>query len=99
MTRFVHIEDIPEDTPEPLGSILRAIKQNLEVLAGHTGDMVDRAVKHGDVKVADAIQQSAAAAGNPPTQAEFDLVVADITELRTRYNYLAALLRGETVGS
>lgn len=99
MSRLVVIPNI-EGVQEPMASILRALKQNAEVMSGQTGDdKTERAVKFGDVKVADLDpQQSTPAAGDPPTQAEFDKLVADFTALRERYNYLVALLRGETMG-
>ena len=98
--RFTSIGEIPADLPAGLSPILQAMKQNLEMLAGQIGtDKLARAVTFGAVTVKDVEQDSAEAAGDPPTAAEFALVIADIQQLAEAHNYLAAQLRGEEVGT
>ena len=100
MRRFAQIPEIPDDLPQGLTTILQALKQNLDSLAGLRAiDKLSQAVKFGDVHVADVEQQSVAAAGSPPTKAEFDKAVEDLANLTKAYNYLATQLRGEEVGT
>jgi hypothetical protein len=100
MSRFAQIPEIPDDLPQGLTTILQAMKQNLESLAGLRGvDRLSQAVKFGDMQVSDVAQQSTVAAGSPPTKAEFDKAVEDIENLTKTHNYLAAQLRGEKVGT
>ena len=100
MRRFAQVPEIPDDLPQGLTTILQAMKQNLESLAGLRGvDKLSQAVKFGDMKVSDVVQQSTVAAGSPPTKTEFDKAVEDIENLTKAHNYLAAQLRGEEVGT
>lgn len=100
MSRLAQIPDIPAGLPEGLEPVLRSMKQNLELLAGQRGaDRLTKAVLYGAVDAGDLQQQSAAAAGSPPTKTEFDLLIADMESVVTRFNYLVAQLRGEDVGT
>jgi len=99
VSRLVQIPDVPEGIQEPLAGYLAIMKQHIEVLSARTGDKAAHAIKYGDVRVADADPQQSAYSAGAPTKAEFDAAVDDITSLRDRYNYVAALLRGEKVGS
>jgi hypothetical protein len=100
MSRFAQIPEIPSGLPHGLTPILQAMKQNLDSLAGLRGiDKLSQAVKFGDMRAADVEQQSAVAAGTPPTKAEFDKAVEDLENLTRAYNYLATQLRGEEVGT
>jgi hypothetical protein len=99
MSRFAQIPEIPSDLPQGLTTILQAIKQNLDSLAGLRGiDKLSQAVKFGDMQVSDVEQQSVVAVA-APTKAEFDKAVEDLANLTKAYNYLAAQLRGEKVGT
>lgn len=99
MNRFAQIPEIPDDLPQGLTTILQAMKQNLESLAGLRGvDKLSQAVKFGDVRVSDVAQQSMVAVA-APTKAEFDKAVEDLESLARAHNYLAAQLRGEKVGT
>lgn len=99
MSRFAPIPDVPEGTPPDLAVMLRAIKQNIELLTGQAGiDKRGEAIRYGSLGTADLAQQSSAAAASPPTKAEFDAAVADIEAIVKAHNYLAAQLRGEEAG-
>lgn len=98
--RLVPIPSIPPSADAEVQAVLAALKQNVEVLAGFTGDKESRALLYGALNVGELDQQqSAAAAANPPTKTEFDLVVTDLTTLRDRVNYLLARLRGDPTGT
>lgn len=100
MSRFAQIPEIPAGLPEGLTPVLAAMKQNLELMAAQRGaDRLSASVLYGAIKASEFTRTSAGAAGDPPTQAEFDAVVADLEQLATSYNYLLAQLRGEDVGT
>lgn len=100
MSRFAPIAEIPEGLPAGLSPVLQSMKQNLELLTGQRGnDKLAEAVRYGDVSSAEVAQRSAVAVGDPPTKAEFDLLVEDMEELIARFNYLVAQLKGGEVGT
>ena len=105
--RLSSIPEIHSIDREPLIQVLSAMKRAIETLNGERGwkgdsgsipDKTERAVKYGDVHIADALPLQSAQIGGAPSQADYNALQADVEELHKRYNYLAALLRGEQVG-
>jgi hypothetical protein len=85
--------------PADVAGVLKSLKQNVEVLAGLVGlDKIDRAIKYGEISISDADKLQSAQIVAAPTQTDYNNLQADVDMLRTRYNYLAAALRGESVG-
>jgi hypothetical protein len=95
---LIPIPEIGDLSPE-IRPLLEALSQDVRVLTKQDGiDKSEAAILYGDVRVADAAEAQSSDVSGAVTDTEFNKLRADMLELRTRYNYLVALLRGETVG-
>ena len=96
---LVPIPEIPGTLDPATQAVLKAMKQNLDVLTGQADDRLYRALLHINLNVGDVDPQQSAYSAAAPTKSEFDKAIDDIAALRDRLNYLLARMRGEEPGT